>query len=302
VIPLDPGMTPRYNSSRRPRLEVSSAYTLEPSPVEANMSTTRRPLGPAEDDQLLSHARTTVEPNTGETTEAATGNTSTNSNEKKVAESSAHSLESAAIEKDASNNFRGHGTLGFVKLWKFEVLSMICSVGALLAIIAVLFAYDGKSMTRWNAWLRPNTVVSALSTLAKSSMLMAVGQGLGQLKWRHFERRPRRLLDFEVFENASRGPWGSLCLLYQINWKALAGSTGAIITILALAMDPFAQQVISFDSRQVVADNTTSTLRAARAYDMDSQWEKSTDAAVHQRYSKGLRDQFVDVPKLTPHR
>jgi hypothetical protein len=160
---------------------------------------------------------------------------------------------------------------------------MICSVGALLAIIAVLFAYDGKSMTRWNAWLRPNTVVSALSTLAKSSMLMAVGQGLGQLKWRHFERRPRRLLDFEV-------------------WKALAGSTGAIITILALAMDPFAQQVISFDSRQVVADNTTSTLRAARAYDMDSQWEKSTDAAVHQRYSKGLRDQFVDVPKLTPHR
>jgi hypothetical protein len=90
-------MTPRYNSSRRPRLEVSSAYTLEPSPVEANMSTTRRPLGPAEDDQLLSHARTTVEPNTGETTEAATGNTSTNSNEKKVAESSAHSLGDTAL-------------------------------------------------------------------------------------------------------------------------------------------------------------------------------------------------------------
>lgn len=117
-------------------------------------------------------------------------------------------------------------------------------------------------------------------------MLMVVGQGLGQLKWQHFERRPRRLLDFDVFENASRGPWGSLRLLYHINWNALAGSTGATITILALAMDPFAQQVVSFDSRQVVADNMTSTLRAARAYDMNSQWEKSTDATVHQKYSK----------------
>jgi hypothetical protein len=240
-------------------------------------------MRPAEDDQLLSHAGTVAEPNL---TDAAAGNVPADSNEKKAATSSAHSLGSAATKNESSNNAQENGTLRFVNLWKFEVLSMVCSVGALLAIIAVLFAYDGKSMTRWNAWLRPNTVVSALSTLAKSSMLMVVGQGLGQLKWQHFERRPRRLLDFDVFENASRGPWGSLRLLYHINWNAVAGSTGATITILALTMDPFAQQVVSFDSRQVVADNMTSTLRAARAYDMNSQWEKSTDAAVHQKYSK----------------
>ena len=120
-------------------------------------------------------------------------------------------------------------------------------------------------------------------------MLMVVGQGLGQLKWQHFEQRPRRLVDFEVFENASRGLWASLRLLYYINWKALAGSAGAVITILALAMDPFAQQVISFGSRQVVADNMTSIIHAARAYDMNSQWEMSTDNSFHQGYSK-LRD------------
>ena len=151
-------------------------------------------------------------------------------------------------------------------------------------------------MTRWNAWLRPNTVVSALSTLAKSSMLMVVGQGLGQLKWQHFERRPRRLFDFDVFENASRGPLGSLLLLYHINWTALAGSTGAVITILALAMDPFAQQVTSFDQRQVVADNMTSTIRVARKYDMNSRRAWNTDAAFHQLYSKRLRDRSVKSP------
>jgi hypothetical protein len=243
-------------------------------------------MRPAEGDQLLSHAEPVVEISTGDIGEAASGSIPTNNDEEEAAAFSAHSLGSATTEDDGSNKAERHGNLRFVKLWKFELLSMVCSVGALLAIIAVLFAYNGKSMTRWNAWLRPNTVVSALSTLAKSSMLMAVGQGLGQLKWQHFERRPRRLLDFDVFENASRGPWGSLCLLYHINWKALAGSAGAIITILALAMDPFAQQVISFDSRQVVADNMTSAILAARAYDMNSQWEMSTDAVVHQGYSK----------------
>jgi hypothetical protein len=259
-------------------------------------------MRPAEDDQLLSYAEPVVEINVGDTTNAATGNTSTENDEKEAATSSAHSIESAKTENYGSNTAHAYGTLRFVKLWKYEVLSTVCSVGALLAIIAVLFAYDGKSMTRWNAWLRPNTVVSALSTLAKSSMLMVVGQGLGQLKWQHFERRPRRLLDFDVFENASRGPWGSLRLLYHINWNALAGSTGAIITILALAMDPFAQQVISFDSRQLVANNMTSTIRAARVYDMNSQWETSTDAWDRQGYSKRRRDQFLDISKLTPCR
>ena len=66
-----------------------------------------------------------MEPNTGETTEAATGNTSTNSIKTKAAESSAQSLESAATEDDGSNNGRGYDTLTFLKLWKFEVLSMI---------------------------------------------------------------------------------------------------------------------------------------------------------------------------------
>jgi hypothetical protein len=155
---------------------------------------------------------------------------------------------------------------------------MICSVGALLAIVAVLFAYNGKSMTHWNAWLRLNTVVSALATLAKSSMLMVFGQGLGQLKWQHFEQCPRHLLDFEVFENASRGPWGSLRLLYYINWKALAGSAGAVITILALAMDPFAQQVISFVRVMPAPWDETKLLNRTCQYETPSGYQISGSA------------------------
>jgi hypothetical protein len=166
---------------------------------------------------------------------------------------------------------------------------MVVSVGALLSIVAVLFAFDGKPMTLWKAIAQPNTVVSALSTLAKSSMLMVIGQALGQLKWQHFESHPRRLIDFEIFDSASRGPWGALELLYRIHWRALAGSTGAIVTVLAVAMDPFAQQVIQFNSRLVTAHNETSTISAARSYDMNSRWESIAGVEFRESYSKLLR-------------
>ena len=179
-----------------------------------------------------------------------------------------------------------YGTLRLLLLWKYELLSMIVSVGALLATVAVLFAFDGKPMSRWKAIAQPNTVVSALSTLAKSSMLMVVGQILGQFKWQHFENRPRRLMDFEIFESASRGPWGALELLYHVHWRALAGSVGAVITVLAVGMDPFAQQVIQFESRLATARNETSIISAARAYDMNSQWESLTDGEVRETYSE----------------
>jgi hypothetical protein len=117
-------------------------------------------------------------------------------------------------------------------------------------------------------------------------MLMVIGEGLGQLKWNHFENRPRRLMEFELFDTASRGPWGSATLLYHVNIRAWAASAGALLTILALAMDPFVQQVIYYDSRLVDVNNSTSTIQAARIYDMDSAWETSTDASSYTVYSK----------------
>lgn len=206
--------------------------------------------------------------------------------EEKGASATVRSFEST---EDLPRHKIRYGTLRLLLLWKYELLSMVVSLGALLAIVAVLFAFDGKPITHWRAIAQPNTVVSALSTFDKSSMLMVVGQGLGQLKWQHFEQRPRRLMDFEIFDNASRGPWGALEFLYRIHWRALAGSTGAIITVLAVAMDPFAQQVIQFDSRLVTAGNMTSVISASQNYDMNSRWESrenSTDTTSRGGYSE----------------
>ena len=50
---------------------------------------------------------------------------------------------------------------------------------------------------------------------------------------------------FRLFDDASRGPWGSFMLLLRIKGRSLA-ALGAIITLFALAMDPFFQQLVSF--------------------------------------------------------
>jgi hypothetical protein len=79
--------------------------------------------------------------------------------------------------------------------------------------------------------------------------MVPVAAGINQLKWMHFEKA-HRLSDLEVFDETSRGPWGSLELIMRLNFnsRALLAIWGSLITIVALAMDPSAWQILSFPS------------------------------------------------------
>ncbi|CAN8099720.1 unnamed protein product [Discula destructiva] len=80
------------------------------------------------------------------------------------------------------------------------------------------------------------------------ALTMPIAEGIGQFKWLWFSR-PRELADIEHLDKASRGAWGSFLLLLsrvpRLNSIWLA-NLGAIITIAALAVDPFSQQIIQF--------------------------------------------------------
>lgn len=96
---------------------------------------------------------------------------------------------------------------------------------------------------------------------------MVIGEGIGQLKWVYFEQRPHRLADFDTFDGGSRGPLGAIKMLYKINGRAIVASIGGIVTILALAMDPFVQQVVSFESKPRNNPEVPSLISTARSYD-----------------------------------
>lgn len=113
-------------------------------------------------------------------------------------------------------------------------------------IVIVLFIYRGKRIPSWPLGLTLNAYISVLSKVATAALLVPVSEALGQFKWSWFNRdSSKKMWDFEIFDNASRGPWGSFLLLVRTKGRLLA-ALGAAVTFFALALDPFFQQVVEY--------------------------------------------------------
>ncbi|CAH0045263.1 unnamed protein product [Clonostachys solani] len=128
--------------------------------------------------------------------------------------------------------------------WALESGSMLACFVQFAAMIIVCISFNGKPVFD-GPFITLNTIVSILSTGSKASMLTAVASCISQANWSLFAGPPRRLYDFEMVADASRGPLGSLQLLLSSKFKGGAiVRMGAIITVFAIIMDPFAQQLI----------------------------------------------------------
>jgi hypothetical protein len=150
--------------------------------------------------------------------------------------------------------------------WLLESLSIISSILCQGAIIGVLISMHNKPLTDWNGLVSLNTTVAILTTASKSLFLLPVAECISQSKWHHF-CRPRRMFDFDIFDNASRGPLGSFVFLFRKQTVFTFTSIGALVTLLALAVDPFAQQVLSFQQRSVSVGLKTASFGYSSTYD-----------------------------------
>jgi len=99
--------------------------------------------------------------------------------------------------------------------WWFEFTSWYISALCLAAILVVLIKYDHKPVPLLPFGITINAIISVLSGVLKSALLIPIAEAIGQLKWNWFRGISRDLTDFEVFDEASRGPWGSLVLLVR---------------------------------------------------------------------------------------
>lgn len=124
-------------------------------------------------------------------------------------------------------------------------LSVCCTI-----VIVVLLPYlDDKPLSQWHWVMGPNTFISTLITITKSSMLLPVAECLSQLKWRHFWLQSHPLAEIEAFDEASRGPWGAMLFAWRTKFKSRIALMGAFVMIGALAMEPLAQQIVQFETR-----------------------------------------------------
>ncbi|USP76811.1 hypothetical protein yc1106_04085 [Curvularia clavata] len=135
--------------------------------------------------------------------------------------------------------------------WYWEIVAAVFSLACVIAIIVLLKTYQEKSLSRWRFYhdITLNTLVALLSTLSRTALIVPVASCISQLKWVHLMSSPRPLRDFQILDEASRGPWGSLTLIWRLHFKTKLATWGALITIASLTMGPLSQQLLSYPSR-----------------------------------------------------
>lgn len=155
--------------------------------------------------------------------------------------------------------------------WWWEIAAVVFSIACMVAAVVLLANINDTRLSTWSFYFQPNTVISILTTLAKSAILFSVSTCLSQLKWRHFQTRPagRPLSHLEDFDEASRGPLGSLLMLGNHRLAAFIPSMLALVTVASLAIDPMAQQVLKFPAKDSPLQNISAGIGRASSYSLN---------------------------------
>ena len=161
-------------------------------------------------------------------------------------------LERKLAEYNASQNF--------FKRWLFEIISWLVSAVCMGAVIIIYARISGKEMVHSERLL---TLVSIFGKIASAALIVPTSEALGQLKWNWFQKS-NAMWDFEIFDKASRGPWGAALLLFRTKGRSLA-ALGALLIVLLLAIDSFFQQVVTYPDGWAL-ENSSSSIPIVRNY------------------------------------
>ncbi|KAF4877657.1 hypothetical protein CGCSCA1_v003046 [Colletotrichum siamense] len=148
--------------------------------------------------------------------------------------------------------------------WVLEIVTSIGSLVILAAVAAIFATVDGHPLSDWTFPISLNAVISILTTACSAAIMHGVSTFISQLKWLHFKNGPEKLEHLERFDEASRGPLGSLKFLVSMKWNL--ATIGALVTIFRLGLSPLAQQVVKIEERVVYKNDTNVTLGYTHTY------------------------------------
>lgn len=89
------------------------------------------------------------------------------------------------------------------------------------------------------------------------TLMNPLGAAVGQCKWLLFRHSQQPLIYYTHLDGASRGPYGSLKLFWERKWYGTLPAFGASLMIMTLAVNPFMQQLIRIDNREVATSGAT---------------------------------------------
>ncbi|KAJ5479208.1 hypothetical protein N7530_004717 [Penicillium desertorum] len=169
-----------------------------------------------------------------------------------------------ATQEKATDSKLHHAPPTIDYWWGWDILGLGLSLAILIAIIVILRVFDGKQQPSWR-WISLNTLLSWLSTVGKGCIAFPLSAGLSQLKWVWFAQRKRPLSDLRVFDNASRGIYGSVELLWALRMRHFA-VLGAIAVLLAVGFEPFVQNLVHYSPDLIVDASQISRLANTTDY------------------------------------
>ncbi|RAQ99693.1 hypothetical protein DDE82_007996 [Stemphylium lycopersici] len=181
-------------------------------------------------------------------------------------------LDVVAVKEESNMQYRKdtpkRAKIFHLRDWVWEITAAVFSLTCLVAIIIVLRTHQEKSLASWHFVydITLNTLVALLSTLSRTALIVPVASCISQLKWIHLVSSPRPLRELQIFDDASRGPWGSLELIWRLHFRTKLATWGALITIVSLTMGPLSQQLLSYPSRLTFRESGAIFYRA-QVYD-----------------------------------
>jgi hypothetical protein len=149
--------------------------------------------------------------------------------------------------------------------WWLEAIYCILVIGSLIAIMATISPYDGRPIPQWPYHLSVNTLIAIYTTVLRATMLIITAEGLSQLKWVWFSRH-RPLQDLTRHDMASRGPWGSIRLLWTLRGRVVISSIGAFVTVAALVIEPLTKQVVQAYSCPIADPKAQASIPRTNVY------------------------------------
>ncbi|KAE9574806.1 hypothetical protein CGMCC3_g9326 [Colletotrichum fructicola] len=111
-------------------------------------------------------------------------------------------------------------------------------------MIVIPALYHEPPEAEWPFSININTVIALLTTLMRATMLVAVAEVIGQMKWRFFDDQQRPLADLQHFDRASRGVLGSVKIIWVAR-SSFVTVVAALVMVTSVAVGPFTQQAVS---------------------------------------------------------
>lgn len=126
--------------------------------------------------------------------------------------------------------------------WGWDVSYLALGSAAMVTLVVLLACNDQKPLRPWVLGITLNGVIAVLSFTWKACMISVCSSCIGQLKWQWFQAE-RRLIDVEIFDEASRGGPSSVRRLLTI--PSTRARIAGLFILLSMAFDPFVQQLVS---------------------------------------------------------